>query len=156
MDIGATVTAVKGALDLARTAKDVNDRAQLNVAMSDIMDKLTTAQSDLLDLLTEHHRLIDENRDMKQKLSQEARFEQYRLEKTPKGYFVLKLKDEYVNDENPSHAICYLCKEQGKVTPMSEHSRSYACPTCKYVAWLEDQPPRFKKQRVVHSGVSLN
>ncbi|WP_237673569.1 hypothetical protein [Vreelandella profundi] len=155
MEIGAAVTAVKGALDLARTAKDVNDRAQLNAAMSDIMDKLTTAQSDLLDLLTEHHRLIDENRGMKHELSQKARFEQYRMEKTPKGYFILKLRDEHISDDNPAHAICYLCKEEGKATPMSENSRNFCCPICNYVAWIQDKPPRYTKKRIVNSSVGL-
>ncbi|KHJ49930.1 hypothetical protein PZ78_15675 [Vreelandella venusta] len=131
MDIGATVTAVKGALDLARTAKDVNDRAQLNAAMSDIMDKLTTAQSDLLDLLTEHHRLIDENRDMKQKLANEERFDQYRLKETQQGGFVLELKEEYVTEDNPKHAICQLCSQEGRLTPLNKDPQYYHCPRCR-------------------------
>ena len=134
MEIGAAVTAVKGALDLARSAKDVNDRAQLNAAMSDIMDKLTTAQSDLLELLTEHHRLIDENRELKGQLSKEERFEQYRLKETERGGFVLELKDEYVTEDNPKHNICPACREEGKKSVMTKGSIYYNCSTCKYGA----------------------
>nr|CDQ33970.1 hypothetical protein BN993_03421 [Virgibacillus halodenitrificans] len=128
MEIGAAVTAVKGALDLARSAKDVNDRAQLNAAMSDIMDKLTTAQSDLLELLTEHHRLIDENRELKGQLSKEERFEQYRLEKTPFGGHVYQLKNEFVDQDNPEHAICAVCKENGRWSPLTKDDAYYICP----------------------------
>ncbi|WP_404472095.1 hypothetical protein LG301_15725 [Vreelandella venusta] len=140
MEIGAAVTAVKGALDLARNAKDVNDRAQLNAAMSDIMGKLTTAQSDLLDLLSEHYRLLDENRDLKQKLTKEERFEKYQMEKTAQGHFVMKLKDEFISDGNPPHAICHLCKDSGKFTIMDEGKGYYVCPACNYIARLNPAP----------------
>ncbi|UDM07804.1 hypothetical protein LG409_02565 [Halomonas sp. NyZ770] len=131
MEIGAAVTAVKGALDLARSARDVNDRAQLNAAMSDIMDKLTTAQSDLLELLTEHHRLVDENREMKLKLANEERFDQYRLKETQQGGFVLELKEEYVTEDNPKHAICQLCSQEGRLTPLNKDPQYYHCPRCR-------------------------
>ncbi|NVF16012.1 hypothetical protein [Vreelandella maris] len=140
MEIGAAVTAVKGALDLARNAKDVNDRAQLNAAMSDIMGKLTTAQSDLLDLLTEHHRLIDENRELKSKLSKEERFDQYRLCKTPVGHYIYELKEEYVNEDKPAHAICVKCREEGLRSTLQEGDYSYYCPTCRTVADFQRHP----------------
>lgn len=139
MEIGAAVTAVKGALDLARSARDVNDRAQLNAAMSDIMDKLTTAQSDLLDLLTEHHRLIDENRELKIKLNKEKRFEQYRLKETQRGGFILELKDEYVTQDNPKHNICPVCREEGRSAVMTKGHSYYNCSTCKYGAEHTEQ-----------------
>jgi len=141
MEIGAAVTAVKGALELARTAKDVNDRAQLNAAMSDIMDKLTSAQSDLLELLSEHYRLIDENRDLKQRLSKEERFILYRLERTATGDFVMTLKDEYVSTELPAHVICPKCKEDDRLSVMNEAEYWYRCSSCKYVAGIKRQPP---------------
>tara|TARA_B100000929_G_scaffold205405_1_gene163571 strand:- start:1996 stop:2448 length:453 start_codon:yes stop_codon:yes gene_type:complete len=141
MEIGAAVAAVKGALDLARTAKDVNDRAQLNAAMSDIMDKLTTAQSDLLDLLTEHHRLIDENRQLNQRLSKEERFNLYRLERTSTGDFVMPLKDEHVSNEQPAHVICPTCKENDRWSVMNEDEYWYRCSSCQYVAGKKKQPP---------------
>lgn len=148
MEIGAAVTAVKGALDLARTAKDVNDRAQLNAAMSNIMEKLTTAQSDLLDLLTEHHRLIDENRDLKQRLSKEERFDQYRLERTSTGSFVMQLKDEHVSTETPAHVICVRCKEDNRLSVMTEDEYSYRCPACPHVAGKKLRPPYSRRSGI--------
>lgn len=153
MEIGAAVTAVKGALDLARSARDVNDRAQLNAAMSDIMDKLTTAQSDLLELLTEHHRLIDENREMRLKLSQEARFDQYRLERTSQGHFILSLREDLVSTDNPPHAICHVCREKGIKSILNEAEPFYSCPTCKYMAWkVPPAPARGRSRNVVPSS----
>jgi len=135
MEIGAAVTAVKGALDLARSAKDVNDRAQLNAAMSDIMDKLTSAQSDLLELLTEHHRLIEENRELKGRLEKSMRFDNYVLRETPSGgAFIYTLKPELVNSDNPFHVICPQCKEDGILSIMFKYPTYYKCKRCSYLA----------------------
>ncbi|WP_417835240.1 MULTISPECIES: hypothetical protein [Pseudomonadota] len=149
MEIGAAVAAVKGALDLARTAKDVNNQAQLNAAMSDIMDKLTTAQSDLLELLTEHHRLVDENREMQLRLSQEARFDQYRMERTLQGHFILSLKEDFVSTDNPPHAICHVCREKGTRSILDEAEHLYSCPVCKYIAWKVPPAPARRRSRNV-------
>ncbi|WP_087112073.1 hypothetical protein [Halomonas citrativorans] len=132
MEIGAAVSAVKGALDLARAAKDVNDHAQLNAAMSDIMDKLTTAQGDLLDLVIDHYQLIKENRELKQRLSNKDLFSQYRLVQVAAGDYIMSLKDEYVSDEQPVHAICIKCKSEDRLSIMTEDEFSYQCPSCEH------------------------
>ncbi|WP_372373245.1 hypothetical protein ACDI10_16395 [Vreelandella venusta] len=139
--IGEAVAAVRGAYVLARSAKDITDKVKLDTAVSEVLDALGNAQSALLELQQQHFELIDENRNLRQKLSQEERFEKYRMEKTPKGGFVLKLKKEFVSDDEPSHAICHVCKESGKVTVMNESSFSYSCPACQYVARIKDTPP---------------
>ena len=136
MEIGAAVTAVREALRLARTAKDVNDRAELNAAMSDIMEKLTSAQSDLLDLLTEHHQLIDENRELKHRLNKEERFDDYELCETPLGgRYILKLRQECITQDRPSHAICPQCKEDGKLIIMTKNETHYSCSKCRFSAF---------------------
>tara|TARA_R100001039_G_scaffold22905_1_gene14207 strand:- start:653 stop:814 length:162 start_codon:yes stop_codon:yes gene_type:complete len=50
---------------------------EIVAAMSEIMDKLTTVQSNLLDPLIEHHRLIEESRVLKEKLEKNMRFESF-------------------------------------------------------------------------------
>lgn len=134
MEIGASVTAVKGALDLARSAKDVNDRAQLNAAVSDIMDKLTTAQSGLFEMQHQYQQLIEENQRLQQALEKEARFDRYRKEETPQGDWVLSLKEDFVTPDEPPHSICPLCREEGRYSLMSRNSSTYRCGFCKYVA----------------------
>jgi len=133
--IGEAVTAVRSAYVLARSAKDITDKVKLDTAVSDVLDALGNAQSALLELQQQHFELIDENRELKLKISKEERFDQYRMEKTPEGYFILNLKDEFVDADNPPHAICHVCREKGHKSILDESEAFYFCPNCKYVAW---------------------
>ncbi|GEK71836.1 MULTISPECIES: hypothetical protein [Halomonas] len=60
MEVGAAVTAIKTALDAARAAKDVHSQAQLDAAVSEIMEKLTTVQTDLLSMVVQQQELVEE------------------------------------------------------------------------------------------------
>lgn len=139
--IGEAVAAVRGAYALARSAKDITDKVKLDTAVSEVLDALGNAQSALLELQQQYFELIDENRNLKRQLSQEERFEKYRMEKTPKGGFILKLKEEYISDDEPPHAICHVCKESGKFIVMNESELSYTCPTCQYAARIKSPTP---------------
>ena len=155
MEIGAAVTAVKGALELARTAKNVNDRAQLNAAMSDIMDKLTTAKSEILELLTENQRLLEDNGELRQQLRKEERFNQYLMERTSQGYYILSLKEEFVSTNTPPHAICHVCREKGIKSILNELEDRYSCPVCNYIAWkVPPAPARRRSRNVVPSSLT--
>nr|WP_298522550.1 hypothetical protein [uncultured Halomonas sp.] len=79
MEVGAAVTAVKAAIDAAKAAKNVNDQAQMNAAIGEIMEKLATAQSDLVSLLVQQQALVEENRRLREYLGREERFDHYRL-----------------------------------------------------------------------------
>ena len=138
--IGEAVAAVRGAHALARSAKDITDKVKLDTAVSEMLDALGNAQSALLELQQQHFELIDENRELKAKLSKEERFDQYQMEKTPEGHFIMKLKNHLISDGHPSHAICHLCKDSGKFTIMDESNDYYSCPVCNYLARLRPAP----------------
>ncbi|MBA2780181.1 DUF2716 domain-containing protein [Billgrantia kenyensis] len=140
-DIFGAVTGIKAAYDIARAAIDVNDQARLNTAISDIIDQLTSAQSGLLELQQQHHQLIEENRQLRRKIDKEARFEQYRLERTPDGDYVYFLKIEFESPEHPLHAICPKCKEDGRLSPLGEEQYFYHCKTCKTSYSRHPLPP---------------
>lgn len=152
MEVGAAVTAIRAAIEAARSARDVHNQAQLDAAVSEIMRELTAAQSDLLSMIVQQQDLVEENRRLKEELAKEARFEQYRLERTPMGGYIMPLKDEHVTDDREAHAICVVCRENGKATPLTEHKLLYRCPVCKAEAWKEPKPPmKVKRARTIRS-----
>ncbi|MBB3231689.1 hypothetical protein [Halomonas stenophila] len=137
IEVGAAVTGLKAAIQAAKAIKDVNDQAELNAAVAEIMEKLASSQSDLGALLAEHHELIEENRQLKEKLEKQQRFNKYRLEWTEGGYLIMPLRDEYVTDVEPSHVICPKCKEDGRLSPMNDDGLWYKCISCGYLACRE-------------------
>lgn len=139
MEIGAAVTAIKAAIDAAKAAKDVHSQAQLDAAVSEIMDKLATAQTNLLSMIVQQHDLVEENQRLKEELAIQAQFERYRLSKTPVGHFIYKLKEEYVSEDEPMHAVCVKCREDGRRSILQEDEYGYTCPACKTVADLKRQ-----------------
>ncbi|OLO06654.1 hypothetical protein BTW08_15980 [Salinicola sp. MH3R3-1] len=141
VEIGAALTALRTAYDTARAAKDVNDAAALNAAVSDIMERLTSAQFTLTEVLQEHHALLDQVRQLREAQAREARFDRYHLEQTRRGYFVLRLDERQAGPYEPNHAICPRCKEDGKLAVMMENDEVLECITCRYSAWKEYPDP---------------
>jgi len=128
VDILAIGSGLKTAYELARAAKDVDDKVRVDTAISKIMDQLTAAQFGLFEMQQQYQQLIDENRELREQISKEERFNQYRLKETQQGGFVLELKDEYVTEDNPKHAICQLCSQEGRLTPLNKDPQYYHCP----------------------------
>ena len=122
---------LKAAYDIARSAKDVHDQVRLNTAISEILEQLSSAQLGVLELQEKYQKVVEENRELKVLLEKARRFDDYQLEKTPLGGFILRLKDGSFNPENPSHAICTNCKEDGKVSVLQEYDTHYYCHSCK-------------------------
>ncbi len=151
MDVGAVITAIKASIDAAKAAKNMHGQAQLDAAISEIMEKLTTAQSALLSMLVQQQDLVQENSRLKEELAKEARFERYRLERTPMGGFILRLKEGYESEDEVAHSICHLCKEAGSRSILTENSYCYECGTCGHRAWKKPRPSR--PSGVRHSSV---
>lgn len=58
--------------------------------------------------------------ELREQVSKAQRFESYRLERTVMEDFILILKDKFVNEEQPRHAICHKCREADSLSIMSE------------------------------------
>jgi Zn ribbon nucleic-acid-binding protein len=142
---------IKTAFDLARSAKDVNDQARANAAVIGIMEQLMEVQSHLSATQVEYQALIEEVARLKSELDDKRRFDDYRLERTPMGGYIFTLKEECVTDDRPPHSICPRCKEDGRLSPLSESSYRFDCPACPFVAGKKPRPPR-NKRSVVHPG----
>tara|TARA_R110000796_G_scaffold252426_2_gene386721 strand:+ start:544 stop:1011 length:468 start_codon:yes stop_codon:yes gene_type:complete len=134
--IGEAVAAVRGAYALARSAKDITDKVKLDTAVIEVLDALGNAQSALLELQQQHFDLIKENRELKEKLKEEQRFEDYVLRETSPvgGSFILELRTNLVDDDTPPHAICPQCKEDKRLSPLRKTPTDYVCSKCSFVA----------------------
>ncbi len=149
VDIVSLGAGLKAAYEIARSAKDVNDEARLNTAISEIMEQLTSARFGLLEMQQQHQQLLDENRELKSLLERKQRFDKYRLERTPTGDMVMPLKDEFISSDEPAHVICPACKEDERVSIMTEDEYWYRCTSCKYLAGKKKRPPSSRRGPMV-------
>lgn len=150
-EVGALVSTIKATVELAKSAKDVNDQAQINAAISDIMERLMAVQSELFSKQQDNQELIEEVKSLKAQIENNRRFEQYRLEKTPMGYYFMPLRDDFVTSDQPHHSICHVCREKGIRSILTEQDNAYTCPSCKYIAW-KVSPPKRRSRNVVPSS----
>lgn len=148
VEIGALVATIKSTVELAKSAQDANEQAKVNAAVSDIMERLMTVQSELFAKQQENQALLDEIRQLKDQIESDRRFDQYRLEKTPVGFYFMPLRDELVTVDCPPHSICHVCREKGVLSILSEHENAYTCPSCGHRAW-KVSPPKKRSRKVV-------
>ena len=151
VDFVALTGSIKTAFDLARSAKDVNDQARANAAVIGIMEQLMDVQSQLSATQVEYQTLLEEVSRLKGALDDKRRFDDYRLVRAPMGGYILTLKEECVTEDGPPHSICPRCKEDGRLSVMTDTDYRFYCPACPFAAGKKPRPPR-NQRRVVHSG----
>lgn len=151
VDFIALTSSVKTAFDLAKSAKDVNDQTRANAAVIGIMEQLMEVQSKLAATQVEYQTLLEEMARLKADLDDKRRFEDYRLERTPMGGFILTLKEGFVTEDRPPHAICPRCKEDDRLSVLSESEFRFDCPACQFIAGKKPRPARHRS-RTVHPG----
>ncbi|WP_053857100.1 hypothetical protein [Halomonas sp. A3H3] len=94
LDITALATSIKSTFDLAKSAKDVNDQARANAAIIGIMQQLMEVQSTLNSTQIENRELLEQVAKLQSKLNDNKRFDDYRMERTPMGGYILTLKEK--------------------------------------------------------------
>jgi len=103
--------------------------------VNEVLDALGKAQSALLELQQQHFELMNENRKLKDKLKKEERFDDYVLRETPVGgRYILELRSECITPDRPAHAICPLCREDGRLIVMSKNDTHHSCSKCRFSA----------------------
>lgn len=124
---------LKTAFDIAKTLKDLDDRARRNEAVIDLQQKILTAQEAQATLIKEVSELEEEVARLKTWDTDKQRYE---LKDLRKGFFAYILKEGMENGD-PPHAICTNCYQKGSKSilqcsgHMSVHDRSWDCPACK-------------------------
>ena len=150
-DFAVLTSSLKTAFDLAKSAKDVNDETRVNVAIAGVMEQLMNVQAELASTQVEYQALFEEVKRLRAELDNETRFDDYRLERTPMGGFIFSLRDKHVTEDRPPHSICPCCKEDGRLSVLSDSEYRYDCPSCQFVAGKKPRPPRYRR-RTVHPG----
>ncbi|MEA3251839.1 MAG: hypothetical protein U9Q35_09770 [Pseudomonadota bacterium] len=123
IDALALFSSIRTTIDIARSAKDVSDQARVDAAMTEITQKLMEIQQ-------QNQSLFDENKRLKDKIENDKRFDRYRLEKTEGGEFILGVRSECLGEGEPLHFICFKCREDGFLSPLSESKEFYRCDRC--------------------------
>ena len=102
---GAGLTAIKTAMDVARTIVDARDTSRLLAIKLELQGLLLDAQEAQATLIAEKRELEERVRSYDQWESEKGR---YRLTEVVPGGFVYELRPEVAGDE-PPHQICAHC-----------------------------------------------
>lgn len=136
MVVAETIAGLSGlrtAFDIAKTLKDLDDRARRNEAVIDLQQKILTAQEAQATLIKEASDLEQEVVRLK---AWDADKQRYELKDLRKGFFAYIPKEGMENGE-PPHAICTNCYQKGSKSILqcsghtNVHERSWDCPSCK-------------------------
>ena len=130
---------IKGALDIAKTIKDVRDEAALATQVSDIMHSMIDAQAHASAAYARETELTQRIRELEAQVASfekwEAEKQRYQLERVGSGTFAYRLKESERRGE-PTHYICQPCYERGKkmifqFTQEYDRGPVHQCPGCK-------------------------
>ena len=127
------LSGLKTAFDIARTLKDLDDRARRNAAVIELQESILSAQAAQATLI---EKVRDLEAEMARMKTWDTDKQRYELKDLWKGFFAYILKEGMENGETP-HAICTNCYQnrfksilQNSGHPVI-HDRSWDCPSCK-------------------------
>lgn len=120
MDITMALTAVRGALDVARGALDARDDARVKAALSDMAGRLFDANLAALSVADRAQslasKLADAAAELRELKDRQAEIEKYVLKECAHGCFVYAPKPSTVALEGrtiPRHYLCQNCFDRG-------------------------------------------
>lgn len=126
--IGAALTGLKTAADIAKTMIDMKSHAETQGKVIELQSVILAAQSSALDAQAAQSTLLEEIRNLKEQVArvkdwetQKKRYELHELE-TTKGVFVYRLKQD-VQPPEPMHQICANCYENGQKSLLQQEVR---------------------------------
>lgn len=130
---------LKTAVDIAKTVKEVNDMTTVKGKVIEMQDLILTAQSSAMTAQTQLFELLQENADLKRKVSDVEEWKstaaRYALKDFGGGTFAYELKAEDTKGE-PPHRICPTCFELGKRSVLqfqwktNDEQDLYKCAPC--------------------------
>src|ERR1043166_8653467 len=133
------VTSVNAAIQLAKTLAGVRDASMIDAKVIELREHLIEAQSGVVQAQTDQSALIQEVRDLKEKIMKMENWKEekhrYQLRQPWSGCFVYLLKESSKGAE-PPHWICAKCYDDGRRTILQPQYDKVGfvilvCPTCK-------------------------
>ena len=137
--IQGTLTGLKTAGDMARGFLELKSMSEVQGKVIDLQSTILAAQASAMAALTAQTTLADENRQLKEELTNARGWEEqrarYQLVAPMRGCVVYALRASHKGDE-PPHWLCTQCFVDGKKTLLNPASNandfcSYVCPRCK-------------------------
>jgi hypothetical protein len=141
--IAGTVSALKGATDIAKAMVGLRDAKVLQAKVLELNAKILEAQSSAFVANEERSALIERVRELEEEMARlkawGAEKERYELKELRRGLFAYILK-EGKEEREPPHALCATCYQRGIKSFLQTsgdqmvHDHSWKCPTCGFSA----------------------
>lgn len=136
--IKGAIDSIKASVDLSKSIVEVKKGADIATATRELNNLLLAAQSDALAAQSEQFAVIEEIRNLKEKIMSleawQAEKQRYSLKEVGVGGFAYALKDIASNGE-PMHYLCTNCYQDGckSILNQKRNPRRFnelRCPKC--------------------------
>lgn len=137
--IGAALTSLKAAKDIAEAMVGLRDTAAFQGKLIEFQSKIIDANEAAFAAQDERASLLQRISELEEKVAQfeawEAEKQRYKLQEVASGRFVYALK-ESVQASEPHHKLCTRCFDQGIKSIMQENhwargrTVTLNCPNC--------------------------
>ncbi|WP_207588959.1 hypothetical protein [Rhizobium sp. ZX09] len=115
--VSGIATTLKTAMDIAKTTKEISDMSTVKGKVIEMQDLILTAQSSAMAAQTQLYEILQENAELKRKVSAvddwKSTASRYSLKDYGGGTFAYELKAD-ATDGEPTHRLCPACFEVGK------------------------------------------
>lgn len=136
--IAGTVSALKGAVDIAQAIKGLSDAQAIQTKVIDLNSKILEAQSAAFAANDERLALLEQIRQLERKIASfetwEAEKERYELKDIGRGSLAYALR-EGMRGTEPPHNLCAACYQNGKKSILQPKSdgflRLMICHACQ-------------------------
>jgi len=144
--IGAALTGLKTAADIAKTLIDMKATAETQGKVIELQSVILAAQSSALDAQAAQSELLKQKRAAEEEVTRmkawEAERQRYELHEPRQGTFTYRLKDG-VEPPEPTHQICAHCYQSGQKSLLQSQQRMpgrsevLMCPGCGNDIYIE-------------------
>lgn len=139
--VSGIATTLKTAMDIAKTTKEISDMSTVKGKVIEMQDLILTAQSSAMAAQTQLYEILQENAELKRKVSAvddwKSAASRYVLKDYGGGTFAYELRVDASNGE-PQHKLCPACFEAGKRSVLqhqgttASHQELFKCMPCDH------------------------
>lgn len=138
-EIATALASIKSLAEIAKITSDVKASAQVIQKTAELNITILALQEKMSTVLTEKDALLQEKKDLEQKITQfdhwETEAARYELKEIALDVFMYTVKPSAAIGE-PSHWLCPNCYEDKRKSIIQRDSTIskafYACPNCKH------------------------
>lgn len=151
-EIAAAIQGFKLLWDKIKATKELSNSTDLLIAVNDVQQKLTDANTAALASLEKQGELANQVRELQRQLTitedWKSEIQRYELFVFPTKALAYRLKAEMVNGV-PMHYICTACADKKKKTTLQPKHRYLHSPECKSMIMIEEPPPTNRRSKPV-------